>query len=94
VHAASWDVRQHILSQLQQQQASAGQQQQRQPSSQAAGSSTPGPKVFGPYAATLSTDKKRRPYITQLQQQHEPHTYKQHLAGKPHCVVLQERVSA
>jgi hypothetical protein len=85
VHAASWDVRQYILSQQQQQ----GQLPESQPSS-----STPGPKVFGPYAATLSKDKRSVTWVTQLQHQHEPQTYLQHLAGKPHRVVLQERVSA
>jgi hypothetical protein len=93
VHAASWDVRQYILSQLQQQAPAAGTQQGQLPGAQA-GSSTPGPKVFGPYAATLTRDKGNQLYFTQLQHQHEPQTYLEHLAGKPHHVVLQERVSA
>jgi hypothetical protein len=88
VHAASWDVQQYILSQLQQQ------QQQQQPPAAQADTSRPNPKVFGPYAATLSKDKYNTLHITQLQQQHEPQTFRQHLAGKPHRVVLQERVSA
>lgn len=86
VHTAPWDVRQYILNQQQQQQG-------QLPAAQGE-SSTPGPKVFGPYTATLLRDKKLRLIITQLQHQHEPQTYLQHLACKPHCVVLQERVSA
>jgi hypothetical protein len=92
VHAASWDVQQYILSQLQQQEPAGGQQGKQ---SVQAGSSTPGPRVFGPYAATLSKNmySNRRLYISRLQHDHEPQTYKQHLAGKPHRLVLQERVS-
>jgi hypothetical protein len=90
VHAASWDVQQYIRTQLQLQ-APAG-QQQRQPS---AAQSEHGPKVFGPYAATLSKYQRNRPLrISGLQHQHEPQTYLQHLGGEPHCLVLQERVSA
>lgn len=98
VHAASWDVRQYIFSQLQQQ-APAGQQQQRQqgqpPAAQAGGAAGGSHEDFWPYAATL-TKYKSSPqfFVTQLQDQHEPQTYLQHLAGKPHRVVLQERVSA
>ena len=61
VHAASWDVRQYILSQLQQQAPAGQQQQQGQLPAAQAGSSTPGPKVFGPYAATLSKDNSKQP---------------------------------
>jgi hypothetical protein len=93
VHAASWDVRQYILSQLQQQAPAQGQQQGGQ-SGQAASGSTSVSKVFGPYAATLTKDNSSRLFISQLQHQHEPQTYLQHLAGKPHCVVLQESSGA
>jgi hypothetical protein len=96
VHAASWDVRQYILSQLQQQAPAGRQQQQGQPPVSQAGSTAGGsPKVFGPYAATLSKDKNNKQLsITQMQHQHDPQTYLQHLAGKSHRVVLQGRVSA
>jgi hypothetical protein len=97
VHAASWDVRQYILSQLQQEQqhGPAGQQQQGQPRVSNAGSAAGGsPKVFGTYAATLSRGKGKHLCITRLQHQHEPQTCWQHIAGEPHRVVLQERVSA
>jgi hypothetical protein len=104
VHAASWDVEQYILSQLQQQ-APAGQQQGQLPGAQP----EPGPEVFGPYAATLSKYQRNGQlfitwmqhqqsrgelYISRLQDRHEPQTFRQHLAGHPHQVVLQERVSA
>jgi hypothetical protein len=92
VHAASWDVQQYIRTQLQLQ----GQQQQQgqPPVSQADVAAGGSPEVFGPYAATLTKDKHSNLRITRLQHKHEPQTYLQHLAGEPHRVVLQKRVSA
>jgi hypothetical protein len=90
VHAASWDVRQYIHTQLQLQ-APAGGQQKQLP----AALPESGPEVFGPYAATLSKHQRNgQLYISRLQDKHEPQTYKQHLAGEPHRVVLQQGVSA
>jgi hypothetical protein len=86
VHAASWEVKQYILSQMQPAAAAATAAGQRQATQIDSGCQT-----WGPFTASLAPEGKAV-LIRQVQHSNQLTSFWELMAAEPHCVVLQERV--
>jgi hypothetical protein len=89
-HAASWDVKKYILSQLQPAAAAAAAGQHHLSQADF------GCRAWGPFAASLPPELGRADSLVmfpKVQHNQQLKSFWELMAAEPHCVVLQERVS-